>query len=188
MIDPEEITLKQCFEIIKRMKIKSLVLLGSIFATHTGIVFGVGWASQANTTAISLSRPFGMKLGVDLKEFPFPKLILTESYRVVESDVEKIFLLLRMRNDVRTYDQVGEVVAQKGKAKEITQLYFDVTKNLYAQDQFDWKNHKDNFNFYEKFVAPGTIHRYYNDGWILEYKVDRDGRAIKSSLKWIKRN
>jgi hypothetical protein len=171
------------------MNIKSLVLLGSIFAAYTGIVFGVGWAYQANTTAISLSRPFGMKLEVDLKEFPFPKLVLTKHYTVEGSDGEKIVLLLRMYDEsVGLYNQIGEVIAQKAKAKEVTQLHLDITKNLYAQDQFDWNDHKSNFKFYERFVAPGTIRRYYNDGWILEYKVDKDGRAIESSRKWIKRN
>ena len=46
---------------------------------------------------------------------------------------------------------------------------------------------QNNYDFNEKYTDRYTIRRYYDDGWILEYKVDETGRSISDSFRWIEK-
>lgn len=58
---------------------------------------------------------------------------------------------------------------------------------IYAKgSSFDWKSHEGDNNYSEEFVNKNTIHRYYRDGCILAYNLDKNDKPIQNSFRWIK--
>ncbi len=106
-------------------------------------------------------------------------------------DEGKITLKIKVKNE---YDyetiNIGKIISQKGKIK--SSPFFgiigsiNIFQNAHAQEEFQWYGHGKNFKFYERIYSGDTIKRYYDDGWILEYKVDEYGSSIRGSYKWIK--
>ena len=202
----EELSLKQASEIVKSLSLKALISIMTLFIGYTTLIFLSGQVFQANMMVVEFERPFGITMNhpfstqlvkkLENGEFPYPDLIATPDYSFNNGDENKIIAKLRLRrseNDGPIYDEIGTLITDKNN---ITSTFGNISYSLlgkaYAQDDakedFDWENHKNNYDFYEKFVNKTTIHRYYDDGWILEYKVDRQGQSISSSLKWVKKD
>ena len=58
---------------------------------------------------------------------------------------------------------------------------------IYAgRSGFSWKGHGGDNDYREENRNIDTIYRYYRDGCILAYNVDRNGRPIRDSFDWIK--
>ncbi len=51
---------------------------------------------------------------------------------------------------------------------------------------FSWRGHEGDNNYREESVDKNTIYRYYRDGCILSYNIDRNGRPVRDSYRWIK--
>jgi hypothetical protein len=104
-------------------------------------------------------------------------------------------MMLSLRQVQSAFDivQVGQVVAtvNKESALPIWKWLFSSinVKNAYAQAEmvFEWNGHEKDFKFKEKHKDNNTVHRYYADGCILEYKMDKNRRSIPESFRWIKR-
>jgi hypothetical protein len=89
------------------------------------------------------------------------------------------------------FEEIGEIVASKPPTKSIFKFLAGIDlpfSNSYAQPtSFDWGCYRGNYNFREVFVSSDTVRRYYDNGAVLEYRRDSNGRAITSSLLWIAR-
>ena len=54
-----------------------------------------------------------------------------------------------------------------------------------ARGGFSWRGHGSDNDFEEERKG-NTILRYYSDRCILAYNIDRNGRPIRGSYRWIK--
>lgn len=195
-IDPERLSLRQLWALFANLRITALISLLALLCASLGLAFRVGEYCQADLTAITLERPFGMTITEDVNpvQYPYPSLILVPGYRVKASDSDsRIVLTMRKLNSSGLYDKVGEVAAQTTSSRPLSEVIFEsglLGSTAYAQPsalRFDWGRYKGDMRFHETFVSRDTVRRTYDDGAILEYKVDLKGRSILSSLRWIKR-
>jgi hypothetical protein len=133
-----------------------------------------------------------------LNNSPTDKLVCLGTLNLAENPAfpeshEGIGLTIHRIDDQDDLDiqQIGLIVAQRCPIKNILP-FFSNSNNLfkvaYAQSSsFNWYGHQNNRNFKEKYVDNKTVHRIYNDGWILEYKLDATGRSIPSSFIWVEK-
>ncbi len=194
----ENLTLGDLGRILIRVKIRVLFSIAAAFLAWSFVLLQVGQHFQLQETAVTLGRPFDMSFKKSLIEetvvdahgdeskIRFEKLFLVEDPEYPRTDSDVGFKLRKIfdSTDVRT---IGVVVAQKGKIKEFF-IGASITNKAHAQQDFNWYGHENNYRFREKLVARNTIRRYYDDGWILEYKIDEKGRSIPSSFRWIKKD
>jgi hypothetical protein len=100
----------------------------------------------------------------------------------------KAYLEIRKYNNEGGTEIIGLIHAVKPDTKPVPAVGFlEFTKRAYAAERFQWYGHKNNRRFAEKYIGHNTIRRYYDDGWVLEYKVDQKRNSIPSSFRWIKK-
>jgi hypothetical protein len=194
--DPREITLSQLINSFSRIKISALLSITGFFLAYSFAVFQLGCWLQNQGTAIALNRPFDMYLNLgqdDVRELTKSSRLELKNMILLQGEyipAQEDRFLLRLRRIV-DYDTiaVGKIIAQKGKIIDIPHIGHDwfAMQGAYAQQKFKWYGHEKNYQFREEFIDSHTIRRYYDDGWILEYKIDEQGRSIPSTFRWIQR-
>lgn len=183
---------KVFFRILGKMQIKVFISLLSSFLICSFFVFKLGQQYQVSGEALSLHRLFSMnlELGKDAtgnKKINFRDLYLLES-KVPSPIPGKAFLEIRRYNEEGGTEKVGSIHAVKPDIKPVPRVSLpELTKTAYAAGKFNWHGRMHNRNFSEKYTSKKTIRRYYDDGWVLEYKVDNNGNSIGSSFRWIKK-
>ncbi len=194
--DIRDITFIDVINSIARVKIEVLFSLVCVFFTYSFMVFQLGCILQNQRTAITFRKPFDMYLSLEQdgvnQSSTDSRLELKKIYLIPAeyTSGQENHLILKIRRVLEDYSTVsmGHVVAQKGKIYELPNLSgFLALSAAYAAEKFEWHGHENNYQFHEEFVARSTIRRYYDDGWILEYKINAKGDAIISTFRWIKK-
>ncbi|WP_019501496.1 hypothetical protein [Pseudanabaena sp. PCC 6802] len=193
--DPREMTLRQLISSFSRVKISALLSIAGIFLAYSFAVFQLGCWLQNQRTAIALNRPFDMYLNLgqdNVRELTKSSKLELRNLILLQGEyipVQEDRFLLKLRKIV-DYDTiaVGNIIAQKGKIIDTPHISnWFAMQGAYAQQKFEWYGHEKNYRFREEFIDNHTIRRYYDDGWILEYKIDSQGRSILSTFRWIQR-
>lgn len=196
MNDPKSTTLKQVISTISKLKITTIITIISILFSYSSILFMLGVYSSKRDAGIDLQRPFDMRLKLthaqelyltDLTIFKNPFVAAPETKKDV-----KFFVLFRDLGEMQN-EQVGTI---KVKVKEVNIFQYtwknlislnSIASNLYAATSiFDWGDKKNDKEYSQEFVASKTIQRVFDDGSVLEYKVDSSGKAVAGSYKWKK--
>lgn len=197
MADVNEMTLKQIFQSIGKLKYKTIAAVVTLFIAIVSASFAIGRYTYQKDTAVKLETPFAMRIIVDDKQHDFDSLTLIRDPSLPTVSEDKLTLSLREIKSAFDIVQVGIVVAriEKSELGNVWSIFSinmlpSVTSTAYAQPTaFNWYDHEKDMDFTEKFVDPETVNRKYNrDGCILEYKVDGSRRSVPSSFKWIKAN
>ncbi len=177
------------------MKIRALLSLTGIFLAYSFALFGLGCKLQNEKTAIALGKPFDMYLnlsqGFAREAENYADLELKKIYLLPEEytpEEEQFILQIKRIDEHRIPVPIGNITAQKGKVVDLPKIPgFFAMSPAYAQEDFEWYGHEENYQFREEFIDRYTIRRYYDDGWILEYKVDEQGYFVPFSFRWIRR-
>lgn len=188
----KDLTIGQIFRLFTKIKYKTALLFISIFLTITGSAFVAGQSSIEQKAAVMLNSPFSMKITVNNKDYILDKLTLIEDPAF--PDLGDDHIMLSLRQIVSAFDiiQVGQVMAVTHKQKPLPVwewIFSEYSNNAYAQPKiiFNWDGHERDFSFKEEYKDNNTIHRFYSDGCILEYKVDNNRRSIPESFRWIRK-
>jgi len=188
----KDLTLGQIFKLITKIKYRVMIMFVAIFMTVTGSAYVAGQASVKEDTAVMLHSPFSMRIALNNNTHDFENLTLIEDPVLPNPSSDTMMLSLRQIQSAFDIVQVGQVVArvEKDSALPIWDWLFSSidVKNAYAKPKmsFNWNGHENDYKFKEKYIDKHTIHRYYSDGCVLEYKIDDNRRSIPSSFKWIK--
>lgn len=198
----DKITLSELFGVFAHVKIKALWTIGLGFISYTSVVSIAAMSIQESKTAIALRDPFDISIRKDAIEnctdssknknlLRCKKIYLVEQHS--PSDAKQLHLELRIADEHSPMTAgLGTILAKKRVKRKVPFLpiTLDISQPVLAQskqDRFNWNGHKNNFEFYEKYISRNTIRRYYKDGWILEYKVDQNKRSILSTFIWIRK-
>ena len=200
--DVEKLTVGEFFDILKRVKVKILISIFISLATLGYGIFKAGQYCQIRDTAVAIGYPFTMSVKKEII-YQILRNDPSEVVRLGELNLAKnpgyprskdgIGLILHRIDDKDASDieQIGSVVAQKCRFASFFSLLFSKLGSMgtvYADARsFDWHGHQGNRRFREEYVKGDTVRRYYDDGWILQYKLDSRGRSIPSSFTWIRR-
>jgi hypothetical protein len=166
-----------------------------VFLTYTLFVFKFGQKLQVTETAIPLNRPFDMKIKPEKNGHPFDLrnivLSIDKDYPAVD-EAQSALKITKINQDNPTeIEVIGNIIAQRTKFKSFPFIGISSSiedyGNVYAQERFQWYGHENDYQFYEVTVNRDTMRRCYDDGWILEYKLDRMGHSIPESFKWVKK-
>jgi len=196
MNDPRSTTLKHVIDSILRLKISVIIIIISTFFSYSSVLFMLGVATSKKDTGIDLQRPFDMRLKLtkiqelyltDLTIFKNPYVAAPETKKDV-----KFFVLFRDLGDMQN-EQVGTI---KVKVKEINIFQYtwknlfsfnNNSSDLFAADSiFDWGDKRNDKEYSQELTSPEKVVRTFDDGSILEYKINASGKAIAGSYKWIK--
>jgi len=174
------------------MQIKVFISLISSFIIFSFFVFKLGQQYQVSGEALSLNRLFSLNLVIEKSENENKKINFRDLYLLESKEPSpipgKAFLEIRRYNDDGGTEKIGSIHAVKPGIKPVPRVSLpEWTRNAYAADNFEWHGHKHKRNFSEKYINSNTIRRYYDDGWVLEYNVDKKGNSISSSFRWIKK-
>jgi len=196
MNDPKSTPLKHVISTVSKLKITTIITIISIFFSYSSVLFMLGIYTSKRDAGIDLQRPFDMRLKLtvaqelyltDLTIFKNPFVAAPETKKDI-----KFFVLFRDLGDMQN-EQVGTI---KVRVKEINifqytwknLISFNTTaSNLYAAPSiFDWGDKKNDKAYSQEFTEPKTIQRVFDDGSVLEYKIDSNGKAVAGSYKWKK--
>lgn len=155
--------------------------------------------SQTNT-GVDLKRPFDMKLKVDnSKETILKNLTVFLNPFVPDSENSKNTKNLVIFIDNGEFDnrQIGAIRIKCEKVnifKYTWKSVFSILTNIknvptlaLAQENKFFGIYQNKKTYTQMFVGLNTIRRIFDDGSILEYKIDSNGIAIPESFKWIKK-
>jgi hypothetical protein len=192
----EEMTLKQIFQSIGKLKYKTIAFVVTAFIAVVSASFAIGRYTYQRDTAVRLESPFAMRITLNDKDHDFSALTLIKDPLLASESKDVVRLSLREIQSPFDVVQVGIVVAQVekselGKVWSIFSINIvpSISKNAYAQPaEFNWYGHQTDYNFTEQHIDEDTVHRTYSDGCILEYKMNQSRRSVPSSFKWIKVN
>jgi len=182
---------KDFFRILGKMQIKVFISLISSCLIFSFFVFKLGQQYQVSGEALSLNRLFSLNLELGEDAAGNKKINIRDLY-LLESQVPspipgKAFLEIRRYNEEGGTEKVGSIHAVKPKIKLVPRVSLpELTRSAYAAG-FNWHGRKHKRNFSEKYTSKKTIRRYYDDGWVLEYKVDNNGKSITSSFRWVRK-
>lgn len=188
----KDLTIGQIFKLITKITYKSMVLFVTVFLTITGSAYFAGQANVKQETAVMLYSPFSMRIIIDGNNRDFENLTLVEDPTLPRSNNKTVVFSLRQIQSAFDTIQIGQVIAQFDDEQEFPVwewIFSSVDINTaYAQpnNNFKWSGHEKDFKFREKQKNSDTIHRYYSDGCILEYRLDKNNRSIPKSFHWIK--
>ena len=195
-------------ELIKILgSIKARVLWGMVIGifSYTSLVYFIATKIQTEKTAIALGDSFDISIQENeiqkCAEFSNQEKITCKNLFLLENispnGTNSLHFQIRKIKDGDPLDiyPIGTVKANKSEPAKFpfisTSLNIDQIdqpeSEQDSQPNFNWYGHDDNSEFHEKYIDQHTIQRYYEDGWILEYKVDQDERSIASTFKWIKK-
>jgi hypothetical protein len=187
----EKLSLRQFLDLLSNLRITTIIWLVTILASGGSLLFIAGQKFQQTLSGISLERPFGMKITSPPLNYPYPTLIITELHGVADAaEPSSVELYLRRKNELNMFDTIGEIRAQQVPLRPL----FDVldragllVPSTVAQEPFNWMGQEGNSKYYERFLDRNTVRRYYDNGAILEYRVDDKGHSVPGTLKWIRR-
>lgn len=197
----EDISFSDLFRILKHMKLRVAWTIVISFVSYSSMIWYLGMRIQVAKTAISLGDLFDIYIKRDeiqncIKVSNRHGLKCERLYLLKErgpGGTDNLHLQIRKVEEETsmTYD-VGAVKAKKEPAVifHFPSATLNISKPVQAQTSqrsFNWYGHKHNFDFYEEYINTNTIRRYYSDGWILEYQVDRNQRSILSTFRWIRK-
>lgn len=192
----KDLTLLQIIKTIPRLKYRTIITFLTFFATLIGGSFAAGKYSHQKQTAVMLESPFAMRITVDNVNHDFTSLTLTKDPSMLPPAEDRVVLSLREIKSAFDIIPVGKVVAQVEENK-ITGFWSIILSsvpspveeaNARPNASFDWNGHQNDYKFKESFISEDTVNRYYSDGCVLEYKVDRNRRSIPSSFRWISKS
>jgi hypothetical protein len=191
--DSKDLTIGQIFKLITKIKYKVMIMFIGIFLTITGSAYVAGQANIKQETAVMLQTPFSMRIALDNETHDFESLTLMEDPMLPSPDPDTMMLSMRQIQSAFDIVQVGQIKARVDRESALPiwrWLFSSVnTKHAYAKAEmvFEWNGHEKDYNFKERHIDNHTVHRYYADGCILEYKLDDNRRSIPESFRWIKR-
>lgn len=191
--DLKNLSFKEFFHLFGKMQVKVFISLISTTLVFSVFIFKFGQYYQTRGEAISLCRLFDLSLNIEKGEVGETKInyhdiYLLESKEHVSPVPGKAYLVVRKYTQEGETEEIGLIHARKPEVKPVPIVSFsEFTKNAYAGGKFNWYGHKRNRKFTEKYIDSNTIQRYYDDGWVLEYDVDKKGKSISSSFRWIKK-
>lgn len=192
------LTLGQLFQIVKKLRYTTMVWLFTLFSSCIGGAYVAGQYEEQKETGVALESPFAMRLKVDNNQYDFSRLTLVKDPMLGGLSQDKVVLSIREIKNEFDIIPVGKIVATVDK-KELKGVWkwilseahtIEWTSVAYAQypiPVFNWNGHKGDYKFKERFVEEHLVHRYYSDGCILSYEVDKDRRSIPGTFKWVKR-
>jgi hypothetical protein len=188
----KDLTLGQIFKLITKIKYRVMIMVITTFLAITGSAYMAGQASVKQEAAVMLQSPFSMRIVIDNNAHDFNNLTLIEDPTLPNPTSDSMMLSLRQIKSSFDIIPVGQVVARMNKEdiNPIWKFLFSklIIQEAYAQEMiFDWNGHQKDFKFKEQHIDNNTMRRYYSDGCVLEYKVDRNRRSIPESFKWIKK-
>ena len=188
----KNLNFKEFFHLLGKIQIKVFISLISTALIFSFFIFKVGQQYQVRGEALSLCRLFSLSLELEKGEADNERIKYRNIYLLESEDPSpipgKAFLEIRKYNEEGGSESIGSVHAIKPKRKLMPSVGFSsFTKTAYAAEKFQWYQHKNNRNFTEKYISKYTIRRYYDDGWVLEYKVDKKRKSIHSSFRWIRK-
>jgi hypothetical protein len=191
-IEVEKISIKQLIIYLGKLSIGAGATIITSICSFAFIMITIGQNVQIDSTAIALERPFAMKILKNSSPLEYERLLLSSHYHANQDGREpRIVMALTREDEHGLFEEIGEIVASKPPTKSIFKFLAGIDlpfSNSYAQPiSFDWSCYKGNYNFREVFVSSDTVRRYYDNGAVLEYRRDSNGRAIASSLLWIAR-
>lgn len=188
----KDLTLGQIFKLIMKIKYKVILVFVATFLTITGSAYVAGQASVKQEAAVMLESPFSMRIALDNNSHDFNNLTLMEDPMLPSPSPDKMALSLRQIQSAFDIVKVGQVVAtiNREDALPIWKWLFSSIniEEAHAQTKmiFNWSGHEKDYNFKEYYKDDYTVHRYYADECILEYKVDKNRRSIPESFRWVK--
>ncbi len=205
---------KETIDIKHWLKISAISLSSlSLILGYTKLVFSLGVSHQYKETAIEVRKKFHLTIenlqdkGIALegKIINIDNIFLAE-YLVYEGsgNGNKVYKLHRINpripSDIKIIGSVSTDDKTTTKTtnpidflQEITNFTsqsisnFSLIEIAHAQQEFNWYGYEDNYDFQEKYTDEYTVRRSYDDGAILEYKIDLNGSSIPESFKWIER-
>ena len=196
--DIEQLTLGELVKILSKLRIRVIL---SIIIMIFGVLYGVfktGQYFQLQETAVAMQLPFEMTIEKSAiteiiqetaqSRITIEKLVLAKNPLFPSIDNKSIGFNLHKINKPSDIQVIGSLVAQKQKIKKLFPWLsqIEIVHTIYAQNNFNWHDHENIYRFREEYIDKNTIWRYYEDGWILEYKIDGNGRSIPSSFRWVK--
>lgn len=207
----EDITFSDLLKILKNLKLKVIwSILISLFSCSS-LIFFLGMKSEASRTAIYLSDFFDIYIekdeikkciepsgnpGLNCKDLYLIKnpigSIKTEKRHLEIRNFDRVSSMTEIVGAVLTKKHAGTVISTKNadKYRSFLPNTINISQPAIAQTRqgsFNWYGHKHNYDFREEYIDENTIRRYYSDGWILEYEVNRNRRSILSTFRWIRR-
>jgi len=188
----KNLSFKEFFHLLGKMQIKVFISLISTALIFGIFIFKVGQLYQTRGEALSLCRLFSLSLELEKGEADNEKIKYLDIYLLESKDPHPVpgeaYLEVRKYKKEGGSEQVGLIQAKKPDMELMPRVGFpEYIKSAYAAEKFQWYRHKNNRNFTEKYISKYTIRRYYDDGWVLEYKVDKKRKSIHSSFRWIRK-
>jgi hypothetical protein len=195
-----------------KKKLLSLILaltaaLGA-FGSYTKLVYALGRLNKSEMTAIELQKLFDFQAEIEEGEIDLADKIINlqniylARYFIPVEQNKEVYIVRKIVNRPTITVEVGsittnrEIIEQDEHLKDFwesiqkivsfTSSNFGLIEKAYAQQLFQWHSYENNYDFREEYIDRFTIRRYYDDGAILEYKVDDEGTSIPETFKWIK--
>lgn len=192
MNDTRNLTIGQIFRLITKIKYRIMAMFITTFLAITGSAYMAGQSSIEQNAAVMLQTPFSMRLNINGQQHDFERLTLLEDPMMPSPTGDTVMLSLREIRSSFDIIPLGLVIATVNR-KEIPipwRWFFASIKirEAFAQDTrpvFNWSGHDNDFRYKESHINDHIIHRYYSDGCILEYRVDKNRHSIPSSFRWI---
>lgn len=189
------LTLGQVFQIIKKIKYTTAVMLFAMFSSCVSGAFVAGQYAAQKDTAVMLESPFAMRLQLGDEQHDFNNLTLIKDPMMPTISSDKVVLSLREIKNEFDIIPLGKVVATV-EEKDLSLLWEVILSSnplineAYAQSAypvFNWNGHQGDYKFKEEFVESHLVYRYYSDGCILSYEVDENRRSIPETFRWVER-
>lgn len=192
VLNSKDLTILQIFKILINLKYKTIALFVTTFLSITGGAYMAGQSNAKQEAAVLLQSPFSMRIDLDGQKHDLENLTLLEDPTLTSPSPDTMMLSLRQIRSSFDIIPLGQVLAQtNAHKKSLWDWVFadtSIITSAYAKDRvFSWNSHEQDFKFKEKHVSSTTIHRYYSDGCVLQYNLDKNKRAIPSSFVWITR-
>ena len=194
--DLENLTFFQVFQVLAHLKISVIGTIVFAFLTWSGFVYNRGVTNVEKETALFLYKRFDMEIHLEdekgnakVRKFSKVNLAPKPKHRQMAFGYA-VLDIRRVRKSPRDTESIGEIHAEEENIKQAALdedfNHFSWLRPAQAQGKFKWEGHQDNYNFHEKYVNKNTIRRIYENGSVLEYKVDGKGRSIPATFRWVK--
>jgi hypothetical protein len=181
----DSLTLGQLWKVLRRLKLSAVIAVLVFLASCSAGWFALGRFSQQEHTAVGLQTPFSMRLLIEEKHLDFERLIVTKDPTNVAPTSDTEVFSVREVKSALDIVPVGYIVAQK-PVVDLSWPWRWISAAFGDEVSFDWHGHQYDYSFTESFIDPETVHRFYKDGCVLEYKVTKSRSSDPSSFKWIK--
>lgn len=195
----KSLTLGHLFKIAKKLKYTTVVWLFATFTSCMGAAYVAGQYEEQKEAGVSLQTPFAMRIKLRDEQHDFEHLTLIRDpiLESVQSEDKVVMSIREVKNEFDVVP-VGTIVATVER-KDLRGVWKYILANAQSIDfipeahayeprpipMFNLNGHGGDYDFYEEFMDNYTVHRYYSDGCVLEYKVDDDRRPIPGTFVWV---